>query len=402
MSDLNANNMSSMLQTTTTNLINATAPPCRLVEDEADQRARVLAAALTEATGIPLEARNGTINLRGPATTEAFLPPPINNENAVLMTTIGLGIDPFFGSTSMTATVAAVKAVRDAMERTILRFPSDNANLRLHVQLGVPARFPQQTTPMHVDIQQIIPMLPSFVPLLPVEVVVGGLLSGLTTSPQNMTCTVVACISLRRITSVLEVRSSPNLVSLPTQRKSPTPARVEADKPVHICAASMEAAEVLSGSLSQTRKENSGKRNNIDVLAHIGAELHEEEPKAQPEAEDAAGNCSFKKLPPGMTSKKNKRLFVKHSYRDYSHEHPLPDELDLMDAGNTRTVNAAFPLKLHETLSLIEKDGNDHIVGWLPHGRSFKIHQQKEFVEMILPQYFVMTKKSSFLRQLNL
>jgi hypothetical protein len=419
MSELNSN-ISSMLQTTTTNLISSAVPPCRLVEDEADHRAQALAAALTEATGIPLEARNGTINLRAPATnlatTDAFLQPTVN-ENAVLMTIIGLGIDPFFGSTSMTATFAAIKAVRDAMERTILRFPPDNSNLRLHIQLGVPPRFPHQTAPMHVDIQQFTPLLPPFVPLLPVEVVVGGLLSGTTTAPspsaQNMTCTVVACISLRRVNAVLEMRQ-PDLLSLPTQlqcevkssgRKA-TPARVEADKPVHICAASMEAAEVLSGSLSQSRKESSpsGKRNNIDVLAHISAELHEEEPKAHThsETEDAAGNNNFKKLPPGMTSKKNKRLFVKHSYRDYSHELPLPDEMDLMDAVNTRTVNAAFPLKLHETLSLIEKDGNDHIVGWLPHGRSFKIHQQKEFVEMILPQYFVMTKKSSFLRQLNL
>jgi hypothetical protein len=34
--------------------------------------------------------------------------------------------------------------------------------------------------------------------------------------------------------------------------------------------------------------------------------------------------------------------------------------------------------------------------------RSFKIHKQKEFAEIILPRYFIMTKKSSFLRQLNL
>jgi HSF-type DNA-binding len=38
----------------------------------------------------------------------------------------------------------------------------------------------------------------------------------------------------------------------------------------------------------------------------------------------------------------------------------------------------------------------------MPHGRSFKIHKQLEFAEIILPRYFVMTKKSSFLRQLNL
>jgi hypothetical protein len=34
--------------------------------------------------------------------------------------------------------------------------------------------------------------------------------------------------------------------------------------------------------------------------------------------------------------------------------------------------------------------------------RSFKIHKQKEFADIILPRYFIMTKKSSFLRQLNL
>lgn len=407
--------------------------------------------ALTEATGILLESRNGTINLREcathlaadaivqPATVPAFTGPV--NENVVLMTTIGLGIDPFFGSTSTTvnATFAAMKAVRDAMERTILRFPSDNSNLRLHIQLGVPPRFPDHTEPMRVDIDQITPLLPSFVPLLPVEVVVGGLLAG-STSPHlpaqpgshNETCTVVACISLRKMNSVAtpEVRR-PDFVSiglsaqLPVHRDvmnqscrielKPSPARVEivseTSKPVHVCAASMEAAEVLSGSLSQTRKIKSPKpsgRNNIDVLAHISAELHEGEPMAhrrtnsQSEQQDAAGNYNYKKLPPGMTSKKNKRLFVKHSYRDYSHDLPLPDELDLVDSLNTRTVNAGFPLKLHETLSLIERDGNDHIIGWLPHGRSFKIYQQKEFVEMILPKYFVMTKKSSFLRQLNL
>mmetsp|Transcript_42900 Transcript_42900/g.103787 ORF Transcript_42900/g.103787 Transcript_42900/m.103787 type:complete len:695 (+) Transcript_42900:239-2323(+) len=115
------------------------------------------------------------------------------------------------------------------------------------------------------------------------------------------------------------------------------------------------------------------------------------------------GNYNYKKLPPGVTTKNNRRLFVKHSYRDHSSEKPLPEEKDLVGAASaTRTPNAAFPLKLHETLSQIENDGHDDIIGWMPHGRSFKIHKQKEFAEIILPRYFVMTKKSSFLRQLNL
>lgn len=111
-------------------------------------------------------------------------------------------------------------------------------------------------------------------------------------------------------------------------------------------------------------------------------------------------NTNYKKLPPGKTPKNNKRLFVKHSYQDYSQE--VPSTAEIQQGEMPKTANAAFPLKLHETLSEIERDGHDDIVGWLPHGRSFKIHKQQEFVQRILPKYFVMTKKSSFLRQLNL
>lgn len=112
---------------------------------------------------------------------------------------------------------------------------------------------------------------------------------------------------------------------------------------------------------------------------------------------------TFKKLPPGRTIKNNMRLFVRHSYRDYSLEVPTAEELAMTSPqAPERTPNAAFPLKLHEILSQIERDGFDCIIGWLPHGRSFKIHKQEEFVRTILPKYFVMTKKSSFLRQLNL
>ena len=100
--------------------------------------------------------------------------------------------------------------------------------------------------------------------------------------------------------------------------------------------------------------------------------------------------------------KNNRRLFVKHSYQDFSREQPLQEELPLTLPGGHRVPNAAFPLKLHEILSQIEQDHLSHIIGWLPHGRSFRIHQQREFAECILPRYFTITKKSSFLRQLNL
>lgn len=164
--------------------------------------------------------------------------------------------------------------------------------------------------------------------------------------------------------------------------------------------------------------------NSMEMLAHISAAMigkHEQEQQKCPDAtmniaerdddvddddddEDKKKiRYNYKKLPPGKTPKHNKRLFVQHSYTDHSHEVPAQDELDLLGpTALSRTSSAAFPLKLHEILSQIESDGHDSIIGWLPHGRSFKIHKQAEFVDSILPMYFVMTKKSSFLRQLNL
>lgn len=64
----------------------------------------------------------------------------------------------------------------------------------------------------------------------------------------------------------------------------------------------------------------------------------------------SSSNYNYKKLPPGNTSKNNKRLFVKHKYRDYCKEPPLPEEHDLVvgptAAPAARTTNAAFPLKV--------------------------------------------------------
>lgn len=153
----------------------------------------------------------------------------------------------------------------------------------------------------------------------------------------------------------------------------------------------------------------------MDMLARVSVEIQQQEPDHEvicccdKNSNDVpttdVTNYNYKKLPPGVTTKKNQRLFVQHNYKDHSHEVPeTAEELALVRPGAPeRTVSAAFPLKLHEILSDIERDGLEDIVGWLPHGRSFKIHNQKEFVDKILPKYFMhTTKKSSFLRQLNL
>jgi HSF-type DNA-binding len=185
--------------------------------------------------------------------------------------------------------------------------------------------------------------------------------------------------------------------------------------------------------VQQVQKPKRSSLSSIDLLAHISVAILDEEQQDvdddhthdqqqedrtslalmntsdyfRPSLPDNKNNADFKTLSPGKTPKNHIRHFVRHTYRDYSREIPPAmkeeDRTTLTCSAPLQTTpNAAFPIKLHETLSQIANDGYDHVVGWLSHGRSFKIHRQNEFVETIMPQYFVMTKKSSFLRQLNL
>lgn len=64
--------------------------------------------------------------------------------------------------------------------------------------------------------------------------------------------------------------------------------------------------------------------------------------------------------------------------------------------------SAFFPSKLHHLLEDAEKLNFEHIVSWTDQGRAFHIHDQKEFVEKIMNNYFDQSKFASFRRQLNL
>lgn len=59
-----------------------------------------------------------------------------------------------------------------------------------------------------------------------------------------------------------------------------------------------------------------------------------------------------------------------------------------------------FPTTLHNMLTAAEENGDDHIVAFQPHGRSFLIKQEEEFAERILPQWFSRLKFASFKRHL--
>lgn len=281
-------------------------------------------------------------------------------------TSVGMGIDS-------DVTSASKKAVREAIDRVQLRHMSVSTNLYWFVRLGVPSSlFETNGSIGPVDLGKVASELPMNATLLPLEVVLGGL------SLEGNSIAVVASVSLQEHLGDKQRRSS-------------------ADSPVP-----QISTNILPKPISRSK--------SIDILAHA-VEMHEKEPHRAglSSDDDETGSSSYwkdpkiKKLPPGTTPKNNKRLFVKHEYTDMSSERPLPGEEHL---GGTlwrpRTLNGAFPLKLHEILTEIEKDGYSDIIGWLPHGRSFKIFDHDRFCEIVLPNYFVMTKKSSFLRQLNL
>lgn len=61
-----------------------------------------------------------------------------------------------------------------------------------------------------------------------------------------------------------------------------------------------------------------------------------------------------------------------------------------------------FPQKLFRLLNEAERLGFDHIISFMPSGKSFCIHQPHQFIKEVAPNYFRHSKLSSFTRQLQL
>jgi hypothetical protein len=61
-----------------------------------------------------------------------------------------------------------------------------------------------------------------------------------------------------------------------------------------------------------------------------------------------------------------------------------------------------FPWKVHTMLEEAEREGFQHIVSWMKDGTAFHVHDTKEFVAKVMPNYFDQTRYESFRRQLNL
>ena len=68
----------------------------------------------------------------------------------------------------------------------------------------------------------------------------------------------------------------------------------------------------------------------------------------------------------------------------------------------TCTLGIMIELRMLTPKSPILQFPDEAIIGWLPHGRAFKIRNTKAFIEKMMQQHFKHTKLTSFQRQLNL
>jgi len=95
------------------------------------------------------------------------------------------------------------------------------------------------------------------------------------------------------------------------------------------------------------------------------------------------------------------RAFVEHHYHDHAQD-PLAKPLELTGPRSEGVMSRSFPEKLHQLLEAMDEEGTEHVVSWQPHGRCFVIHDKTEFVDTVMPRFFMQTKLTSFQRQLNL
>lgn len=63
-------------------------------------------------------------------------------------------------------------------------------------------------------------------------------------------------------------------------------------------------------------------------------------------------------------------------------------------------MTAQFPSILRKMLEYAERSGLASVVSWLPHGRAFKIHDERRFMDEVSGLFFRATKIRSFYRQL--
>ena len=114
-------------------------------------------------------------------------------------------------------------------------------------------------------------------------------------------------------------------------------------------------------------------------------------------------NCKVVK--PMLNKRKCKDKSSIHNRPSHNHVYlnyvQIPNRFNWTCGKESAGYRNRFPTKLFKLLDKSEASGYSHIISWLPHGRSFKIHDEKLFNQHVLNEFFK-SSPQTFKRQLHM
>jgi hypothetical protein len=108
---------------------------------------------------------------------------------------------------------------------------------------------------------------------------------------------------------------------------------------------------------------------------------------------------------PNKKRRVTKSTIIDHSYNDHSsNPFQLPQHINHIIASSHQSLVArpkaeTFPMKLHD---IVSNHSYQHIIGWMPHGRSWCIKNKDLLVSEVLNEHFNHRNFESFNRQVNI
>jgi len=120
---------------------------------------------------------------------------------------------------------------------------------------------------------------------------------------------------------------------------------------------------------------------------------------------------NYQSIQPGMATEKASAVFTSNTTRASTgpddlqmtssiHQKQNPNSIVWNAAMTERNANMSYAMKIHIMLEEVETKGEKDIISWMPHGRAFKIHDERAFETNILPRHFKATL-ASFARWLH-
>ena len=92
-----------------------------------------------------------------------------------------------------------------------------------------------------------------------------------------------------------------------------------------------------------------------------------------------------------------KGTLIDHTYYDYS-TRELSELLPEHDSDEKPKGRVTFPVKLH---AIVSSPNYQHIIRWMPHGRSWKILDNNLLARVVCPENFNHSSHDSFNRSVN-